>query len=166
MLLQPSALRTVGGRREGQKYIGIGVARMLTLIERYPDHPASDSARREMGFDVPARPGDFYASDPTLMVLTRVLPEAADPMLGIGAWLGHRGPSFLGARDAAAGEPPVTSAGCLPAIQTAVDENPREPDLERPGLAIGRNPGKDLDERVLNRLVGLRHVAKILVGNP
>jgi TolA-binding protein len=68
---------------EGDESIGIGVARMLTLIERYPDHPASDSARREMGFDVPARPGDFYASDPTLMVLTRVLPEAADPMLGI-----------------------------------------------------------------------------------
>ena len=68
---------------DGEEAIGTGVARMLTLLERYPDHQASDSARREMGFDVPARPGDFYASDPTLMVLTRVLPEAGDPMLAI-----------------------------------------------------------------------------------
>jgi hypothetical protein len=56
---------------------------MLALIEQFPDHQASDSARREMGFDVPARPGDFYASDPTLLVLTRVLPPAGDPMLEI-----------------------------------------------------------------------------------
>ena len=68
---------------DGEESIGTGVARMLSLIESYPDHQASDSARREMGFDVPARPGDFYASDPTLMVLTRVLPPAGDPMLEI-----------------------------------------------------------------------------------
>jgi hypothetical protein len=67
----------------GEESIGTGVARMLALIELFPDHQASDSARREMGFDVPARPGDFYASDPTLMVLTRVLPPAGDPMLDI-----------------------------------------------------------------------------------
>ena len=68
---------------DGEESIGTGVARMLSLIERFPDHPASDSARREMGFDIPARPGDFYAGDPTLAVLTRVLPPASDPMLGI-----------------------------------------------------------------------------------
>ncbi|HET7692530.1 MAG TPA: tetratricopeptide repeat protein [Gemmatimonadota bacterium] len=68
---------------DGQESIGTGVARMLSLIESYPDHQAADSARRELGFDVPDRPGDFYASDPTLMVLTRVLPPAGDPMLEI-----------------------------------------------------------------------------------
>jgi hypothetical protein len=68
---------------DGEESIGIGVARMLALIERFPDHQASDSARREMGFDVPARPGDFYATDPALMVLTRVLPPAGDPLLEI-----------------------------------------------------------------------------------
>ena len=63
--------------------VGIGVGRLLMLIETYPDHQATDSARRDMGFDVPARPGDFYATDPALAILARVLPRAGDPMLGI-----------------------------------------------------------------------------------
>lgn len=68
---------------DGGDAVGTGVGRLLSLIEEYPDHPAADSARRDMGFDVPARPGDFYATDPTLAVLTRVLPRAGDPMLDI-----------------------------------------------------------------------------------
>ncbi|MGH7566281.1 MAG: tetratricopeptide repeat protein, partial [Gemmatimonadota bacterium] len=63
--------------------VGTGVGRLLSLINEYPDHQASDSARRGMGFEVPARPGDFYATDPTLAILTRVLPAAGDPMLDI-----------------------------------------------------------------------------------
>lgn len=62
---------------------GTGIGRLLRLIEMYPDHQASDSARRDLAFDVPSRPGDFYATDPQLVVLTRVLPPAGDPMLEI-----------------------------------------------------------------------------------
>jgi tetratricopeptide (TPR) repeat protein len=60
-----------------------GVARLLQLVEADPDHPAADSARRELGLEVPERPNDFYATDPTLAVLARVLPREADPMIGI-----------------------------------------------------------------------------------
>jgi TolA-binding protein len=63
--------------------VGTGIGRLLGLIETYPDHPAADSARRDLAFDVPARPGDFYVTDPQLVVLTRVLPPAGDPMLEI-----------------------------------------------------------------------------------
>lgn len=62
---------------------GTGIGRLIGLIEAYPDHPAADSARRDLAFDVPARPGDFYVTDPRLVVLTRVLPPAGDPMLEI-----------------------------------------------------------------------------------
>ncbi|HYO45499.1 MAG TPA: tetratricopeptide repeat protein [Gemmatimonadota bacterium] len=68
---------------DGGDAVGTGVGRLLSLIEEYPDHQAADSARREMSFDVPPRPGDFYATDPTLAVLTGVLPPADDPMLDI-----------------------------------------------------------------------------------
>jgi len=67
----------------GDAAVGTGVARLLEVIDLHPDHPAADSARRELGFDVPARPSDFYATDPTLAVLARVLPPETDPMLGI-----------------------------------------------------------------------------------
>src|SRR6185295_3705455 len=63
-------------------------------------------------------------------------------------------PRFIGARDVARDEPAIAACARLAPIQTAVDENPREPDLERPGLAIRRDMGKDLDERVLDRFVG------------
>src|SRR5262245_66621047 len=57
-------------------------------------------------------------------------------MLGIGVRLGHRRPSFCGARDAAADEPAVAARACLPAIQASVDENSCEPDFEWPRFAI------------------------------
>jgi tetratricopeptide (TPR) repeat protein len=62
---------------------GTGVARLLELVDADPDHPAADSARRTLGLEVPERPSDFYATDPTLAVLARVLPRETDPMIGI-----------------------------------------------------------------------------------
>lgn len=69
--------------RQADVSSGEGLARLTTLIAEYPDHQASDSARRDLGLDIPERGSDFYASDPTLVVLARVLPDASDPMLGI-----------------------------------------------------------------------------------
>jgi TolA-binding protein len=71
--------------REGEATgsVGTGIGRLFQLIDTYPDHQATDSARRDLAFDVPARPGDFYVTDPRLVVLTRVLPAADDPMLAI-----------------------------------------------------------------------------------
>src|SRR5262245_4952074 len=43
-----------------------------------------------------------------------------------------RCPRFIGARDVVGDEPAIPPRACLPAIEAAVDENPREPDLERP----------------------------------
>lgn len=69
--------------READDAVGTGHSRLTSLIEEYPDHQAADSARRILGLEVPERPGDFYATDPTLAVLARVLPRSGDPMLGI-----------------------------------------------------------------------------------
>ena len=56
-------------------------------------------------------------------------------------------------------------AARLAAIEAAVDENAREPDLERPGLAVRADVAEDLDERVLHRFVGFGGVAEILIGD-
>src|SRR5262245_6250315 len=77
-----------------------------------------------------------------------------------------RHPRFIGARHVVRNEPPIAAGPRLPPIQTAVDENPREPDLEPPALPIRGNVRKDAEERVLNRLVGLGGIAKILIRNP
>ena len=69
--------------RKGGSASGDGVERLTGLIAEYPDHQAADSARRDLGLEIPVRNGDFYATDPTLAVLARVLPPAGDPMLGI-----------------------------------------------------------------------------------
>jgi tetratricopeptide (TPR) repeat protein len=68
---------------ESDGVMGTGIGRLIGLIEMFPDHPAADSARRDLAFEVPPRPGDFYVTDPRLVVLTRVLPPAGDPMLEI-----------------------------------------------------------------------------------
>ena len=56
-------------------------------------------------------------------------------------------------------------AARLAPIEAAVDENAREPDLERPRFAIGRDVREHLDEGVLDGLVGFGGVAKILIGD-
>src|SRR5262247_550183 len=56
-------------------------------------------------------------------------------------------PRFVGMRELAADEPPLAPTARLAAIQAAVDENPREPDLEWPRLAVRRDVAEDLDER-------------------
>src|SRR4051794_9372873 len=43
-------------------------------------------------------------------------------------------------------EPAFAAGSRLSPIQAAVDENSCEPDLERPGLAVGPNMSEDLDE--------------------
>src|SRR5258708_22252195 len=86
-------------------------------------------------------------------------------MLGIGSGPGRRDARFVRARDLALDEPPIAPAARLAAIEASVDENAREPDLERPGFAIGRDVREDLDKRVLDGLVGLIRVAQILIGD-
>jgi hypothetical protein len=76
---------------ESDGAMGTGIGRLIGLIEMFPDHPAADSARRDLAFEVPPRPGDFYVTDPGLVVLTRALPAAGDPMLTIGEQMDRYG---------------------------------------------------------------------------
>src|SRR5262245_49497894 len=78
---------------------------------------------------------------------------------------GCRDARFVGRRDIALDEPAVAPCARLATVQAAIDENPRKPDLERPGLAICADMAKYLDERVLDGLVGLGRVAEILICN-
>ena len=73
---------------------------------------------------------------------------------------------FVRACDLAADDPAIAAAAGLAAIQAPVDENAREPDLERPRLAVRGDVGEDLDEGVLDRLVGVGGVPQILVRDP
>src|SRR6185369_2753420 len=68
----------------------------------------------------------------------------------IGGRAGGRRASFVRVGDFAAHEPAIAAASRLAPIETAVDENPCKPDLERPGLTIGANVRKDLEEGVLD----------------
>ncbi len=63
--------------------LGTGSATLRSLVAEFPDTPEADSARRELGFDVPERPADFYVVAPELTTLTTALPDAADPMVRI-----------------------------------------------------------------------------------
>ena len=62
---------------------------LLPHITPFATHPSNwtppnlGPEQFTLSFDVPARPGDFYVTDPRLVVLTRVLPPAGDPMLEI-----------------------------------------------------------------------------------
>ena len=60
-------------------------------------------------------------------------------------------------------EPALAPGPRLPPVQAAVDENPREPDLERPRLAIRGDVAEHLDEGVLDGLVGVGGVAQVLI---
>ena len=62
-------------------------------------------------------------------------------------------------------EPAGAARPRLAPIQAAVDENAREPDLERPDLTIIGNVREHLDERVLDGLVGIGAVPQVLIGN-
>ena len=62
-------------------------------------------------------------------------------------------------------EPALAARARLAAIEAAVDENAREPDLERPRLAVRADVAEDLDERVLDGFVGVGGVAEILIGD-
>ena len=86
------------GTAASTRALGTGVARLLDLVDTDPDHPAADSARRALGFEVPDRPSDFYATDPTLAVLARVLPREIDPMIGIEDQMNRYGGRGLSSR--------------------------------------------------------------------
>src|SRR4051812_44969477 len=60
-------------------------------------------------------------------------------------------------------EPPITPGTRLATVETAVDENPREPDFERPGLPIRANVTEHLDERVLDRFVRFGGIPQVLI---
>jgi hypothetical protein len=63
-------------------------------------------------------------------------------------------------------EPSIAAMARLTPIEAAVDEDSREPDLERPLFAIRSDVTEYLDEGVLHGFVRVRRVAEILIGNP
>jgi TolA-binding protein len=80
---RPRAMLAAGLLRFRNGSLGTGSANLRSLIAEYPDTPEADSARRELGFDVPERPMEFYAEVPELTALTTALPDVADPMVRI-----------------------------------------------------------------------------------
>ena len=62
-------------------------------------------------------------------------------------------------------EPALAPDGRLAPIETSVDEDAGEPDLEGPGFAIRADVAEDLDEGVLDGFVGVGGVAEILIGD-
>jgi hypothetical protein len=63
-------------------------------------------------------------------------------------------------------DPTIATDARLPTVETPVDENPCEPDFERPRFAIRADVAKHLDECVLNGLIGIGRVAQVLKGDP
>ena len=80
---RPRAMLAAGLLSFRNGSLGTGSLTLRSLIAEYPDTPEADSARRELGFDIPERPMDFYAVAPELTMLTTALPDAADPMVRI-----------------------------------------------------------------------------------
>ena len=62
-------------------------------------------------------------------------------------------------------EPAFATGPRLAAIETAVDENPREPDFERQFLAERAQVHVRLDERILHRLVRVCGIPQIVEGD-
>ena len=62
-------------------------------------------------------------------------------------------------------DPAQPPAPRLPQVEAAVHQDAREPDLEGQVLAIRGDVRKDLDERVLHRLVGILRVAQVVIGD-
>ena len=87
-----------------------------------------------------------------------------EPRLGVGARR-HR----LGRRRVGLARhwqrPPQPARARLAEVEAAVDENAREPHLERQLLAVARDVREHLHERVLHRFVGVVDVAEVLVGD-
>ena len=78
--------------------------------------------------------------------------------------LSSRGPR-LPSPSAGGHEPAVAACAGLHSVETAVDENPGEPELEVQPLPKGRDVHEGLQKRVLNRFVDLRGIAQIVVGD-
>lgn len=80
---RPRALLSAGilRRRSGARAAGDSL--LARVVERYPDDPAADSARRILGLPIPDRPPDFYAPSRELASLAEALPRASDPMIRI-----------------------------------------------------------------------------------
>src|SRR5262245_17619286 len=89
------------------------------------------------------------------------------PLLGIGRCRPSEGPLRIAKTDIVGlDEPTIATCSSLAAVEAAVDENPREPHLERPRLPVGGNVAEGLDERILHGLVGFGAVAQVLERNP
>src|SRR5262249_51483895 len=71
-------------------------------------------------------------------------------VLRIDWWLRCGQSRFGRARYFTVHEPPIAAGAGLAPIQTPIDENSCEPDLERPRLAIGPDVREHLDERILD----------------
>lgn len=80
---RPRAMLAAGLLRFRSGSPGTGSATLRSLIAEYPDTPEADSARRELGFEIPERPLDFYSATPELTLLTTALPDVDDPMVRI-----------------------------------------------------------------------------------
>lgn len=67
--------------RSGERITGQRV--LEELVATYADTSEADSARRELGLEIPERPLDFYAQPVELAELASALPDPADPMVSI-----------------------------------------------------------------------------------
>src|SRR5207302_2454855 len=63
-------------------------------------------------------------------------------------------------------KPSLTTGARLAPIEASIDEDSREPDFERPGVAIRTDVTECLDECILDGFVGIGDVAQILVSDP
>lgn len=73
-----------------------GRTALRALVDRHPDTPEADSARRTLGLPLSDRPLDFYGATPELVALAAALPDAEDPMERIVDQIGRyadRGPA-------------------------------------------------------------------------
>src|SRR5439155_16952774 len=68
-----------------------------------------------------------------------------EPLLGIRRVGRGCGARFVRTGDISSREPAIAAAARFLTIETAVDENSREPDLERPRLAIGADVREHAD---------------------
>lgn len=80
---RPRAMLAEGLLRIRNGEVSAGRRVLHELVDTYEDTSEADSARRELGLEIPERPLDFYAPQGNLAELVSALPNPADPMVSI-----------------------------------------------------------------------------------
>ncbi|HUP20360.1 MAG TPA: tetratricopeptide repeat protein [Gemmatimonadota bacterium] len=107
---RPRALLGAGLLRVRVGDAAAGRELLREVVDRYPDTPVGDSARRALELPIPERPDDFYVTPAILDSLARALPRPADPMVAIADQMDRytrdRRPQTPGARPPTIAQPP------------------------------------------------------------